>query len=698
MILERFELCRPDKQASLPWGSIFISPLSIAVLVFAAYSNSLSGPLLYDDEHSIEKNLTIRSVLPLSRSLWGPQDAPTAGRPVVNLSFALNYAAGGLNVFGYHLVNVALHTLNAILLFAFILRTFEKSSWNEAWRSLAWGIAFSVSVLWALHPLQTESVSYITQRTELLMSFFFLATLYTARRAWDAETRRTKFAWQFICVLCCGLGMASKEVMVVAPLMVVLYDLAIMNRPLSKIREQRLPLYVSLVSTWIVLAALLATNPRGRTVGFQLAIKSHEYLTTQFWAITQYIWLALWPVNMCGDYGVFKIIEIKSWLPSFIFLTALGGITLWAWLRWRSLSYLGIWFFFILAPTSSFVPIVTEPLAERRMYLPLAAVILLLVTTTVACGLFWRSRGTSNSVKLTPLLRRILMIVVVGISGLFAWMTYDRNRVFQSELAFWEDVIQKRPNNARGYQNLGIVHLRNKQSELALKNFQKSEQLAPIDADAVYNLGVWYMLHGQTEVAIQYYDRALTIAPKKFEAIYNRAQVLFSQGRMDEAIAAYQSAISVSPRSAIAHLNLGNIYFAQGRFEDALEQYHVTIQLNPEFALSYQNIGAILAKNGGYRDAIEWLEKATKLDPQNLDAYHNLGYCYSSLGQKDKAVATYLQWTSIKQNDVEAWTNLGKAYANNEQFSEARRSFERALQLQPDAIEAQLELQRIGQE
>ena len=686
---------RLDKVALISWAVWIASFFLIAILEIAVYSNVLDGQFLFDDEHSIEKNPSIRSVFPLSRSLWGPPYSPTEGRPVVNLSFALNYSVHGLKVEGYHVVSILIHILNTFILFALVFRTLKNSPWGERPRGKAYWLALTISLLWALHPLQTESVSYMTQRTELLMSCFFLLTLFTASCSWHAETRISQFVWQSICVLSCALGMASKEVMIVAPMMVLLYDVTILNHSRLLIMKHRLPLYMCLLATWGILLSLVAMNPRGRTVGFDLLVKPHEYLTTQFWVTTRYVKLAFWPTDLCGDYGIFKITEMDRWVPCFIFLLILAGLSLWSFFRWKWLAFLGAWFFLILAPTSSILPIIPEPAAERRMYLPLAALICLVVISVTVFFERMFVLETTTSMKKQRLSRWLLVFMAIGIVGLFASWSFARNRVYQNETSFWTDVIQKRPNNPRAFQHLGIVHLRKQNWSVAFDYFQKSEQLNPNDSDALFNLAIWHTLRGQPTDAIQYFDRVLALDPKNFEAMIDRAKLHYALGRIDEAILDYRSAIEVSPISHAAHLNLGDLLYSQGELDEALVQYRTAHKLNPNSAACALKIAVIHSKKGENQEAIPWFEKALTLDPQNLDACKSAGYSYTMIGQFDKATKVFELYTAMQPNHFEGWTNLGHAYVNNGQPQEAQRCFEKALSIQPSAIEPQIALQHL---
>ena len=195
----------------------------LAVLLIAAalivYGNSLWGTFIFDDQNSILGNPQVRRVWPLWNAFTAPANTPVAGRPVVALSLAINYALGGLDGRGYHAWNVGVHMLCALVLFGIIRRTLGRSPLRERFGVASDGIAAASALIWLVHPLQTEVVNYVTQRTESTMALFYLFTLYAAIRALDAERPAW---WHGVSVLSCAMGMASKEVMVTAPLMVVL--------------------------------------------------------------------------------------------------------------------------------------------------------------------------------------------------------------------------------------------------------------------------------------------------------------------------------------------------------------------------------------------------------------------------------------------------------------------------------------------
>ena len=356
-----------------------------AAIAIALYSNALGAPFVFDDDHAIVVNEQIRH---LSTSLSPTEPgSPLAGRPLVGLTFAVNYALGGLDPRGYRLVNVAIHVLNALLLFAIARRLFHPNT------------AFAIALIWLVHPLATEPVNYVSQRTELMMASFFLATLYYGAADCSTPIRSrstvmgrlnpvsrpiTVLRLQVMSVVCCALGMACKETMVVAPVVVVLYDRTFAFGSFREAFRERSRYYAALCATWIILIALLWSSPRGDSAGLAGAsVSPGEYLLNQSAMIVRYLRLAFWPRGLVLDYGEPVHISVGNVVPYLAVVGTLLAATAVALVRKPRIGFLGAWFFLTLAPTSSIVPISTEVGAERRMYLPLIAIVVLAVMVVV---------------------------------------------------------------------------------------------------------------------------------------------------------------------------------------------------------------------------------------------------------------------------------------------------------------------------
>ncbi len=560
------------------WSPAKVVTILIAILTMAAYSNTFSVPFIFDDKASILGNPGIRTLWPLWPALWPCAQMAISGRPLVSLSLALNYAFGGYEVWGYHLFNLAVHVLNALLVFVVVRRVLSIEERDSTGRRTADWQAGAVALLWAVHPLLSESVTYVVQRTELLMALFFLLTIYCLHRSVCAER---PLAWSAAAVCSSALGMGCKEVMGAAPPLALLYDRAFLSSSYKELFRQRWRLHLGLFSTLIVLGMLVATGPRSQSVGFN-RITPAEYLLTQSGVILHYLRLALFPRPLCLDYSDWPVAHsLADALPAVLAIGALLALSIWILVQRPRLGFLGAWFFLILAPSSSVIPIVTEPAAERRMYLPLLSVVILAVLAV---------RELSGLTARDALLRRAQAMGFAAILAAFAIATSVRNEAYRTEASIWDDAVKKRPLDAKAWNNLG--------SELARSG--KSQDARPM------------------------FERALEINPNYPEAHNNLGGVLYNRNRMDEAIEQFSAAVRLKPDYAAAHLNLGLALHNRGRLQQAVEQYLEAIRLDPMDAEAHNHLGAALRSEGRLPDAIGQFREALRLQPGYVEAQKNL--------------------------------------------------------------------------
>ncbi len=425
------------------------------------YGRTLNAPFIYDDTVAIVDNASIRRPGNLAAVLAPPRNTPTAGRPVVNLTLAVNHAAGGLDVRGYHAFNIAVHVCCSLLLYGIVRRTLACRGGSS--------LAFSAALLWLVHPLQSECVSYVTQRTESVMALFFLLTLYSAIRGWTAAA-----------IVSCALGMASKESMVTAPLMVVLYDWAYRDEPWREVWRRRRGLYAGLAATWLVLLALMATGPRSGTVGFGLGVSAWQYGLNQCVSIVGYLRRAVWPGGLVLDYGFPRPLTILDAAPSAAILVGLLAGTVWLLLRRPRLGYPAAWFFAILAPTSSIVPIATEVAADRRVYLALAGPVVLAVVTGFA---MMNPAKPAESPK--PPARHLVVSTLALALGVVTW---HRAALYRDPVALWEQSVEAVPLNHRALTNLATALAAQGDFDQAAARLRQALQLEPASTTAAENL------------------------------------------------------------------------------------------------------------------------------------------------------------------------------------------------------------------
>ena len=590
-------------------------PALLIAAALVAYHNSFAGPFIFDDFNSITNNPYIRKLWPLTDAMSWPKPSSVASRPVVALSLAVNYALGGFNVWGYHVFNLTVHILAGLVVFGIVRRTLESPRLRERYPRRAPWLAMAVALIWLLHPLNTESVTYVIQRTELLFGLFFLLTLYCVIRG---SSSSHPARWYIASVVACALGMGSKEVMVGAPLIVLLYDRCFLSGSFRETFRRRWGLHAGLASTWLILARLVATRGHSKSAGFGFqSLTGWAYARMQFGVIVHYLRLAFWPYPLVFDYYDWPAANtVSAVVPPAVAVLTLLGATLWAARYQPWLGFLGAWFFIILAPTSSVLPLVTEPAAERRMYVPLLAVVALIVIVGDA-GL----RYLLRRLKSGETLRRCLEAgIVVAVAATLGSITLRRNEDYRSVLSIWSDAVAKRPNNARGHNNLGAELHRLGQLPEARFHYSEAVRIRPNFAEAYNNLGALLLQQGQLDEAIAHLSEAIRLHRNYAKAHRQLAVALARKGQFKDAIAHYSEALRLMPGDAELYSNFARALHREGRLEDAVAYYSRALRLRPNHAWTQYNLGEALVQLGRPEEAARHFESALQLEPQHPGA------------------------------------------------------------------------------
>ena len=651
----------------------WLAGAAIVLAALAAYHNSFGGPFLFDDEQSILHNPSIRSFA-TALSPPGGFGFTVSGRPLLNLSLALNYAVSGTGVWSYHALNLLIHTLAGLTLLGRVRRTLALPVLAGLFAGQELPTAFVIALLWTVHPLQTEAVTYLIQRAESLMGLFYWLTLYGFVRAATAESAR---GWQVATVAACALGMACKEVMVTAPVVAVLYDRTFLAGGFRAAWERRRGLHSALFATWLPLAWLVATAGGDRGGTFALTPAAFTgYWLTQFEAVARYLQLALWPSPLVFEYGVTKVTSWMQVLPYAVPVLVVGGATLWA-LRHRPVAgFLGAAFCLILAPTS-LLPGITQTIVEHRMYLPLAAVIALVAGAVMA------GRGR----RWWP----VWLVVAVVAGGL----TVRRNADYQDEFRLWQDTVAKRPTSARAQNNLGRVHFLRGELAEARQRYGIAVSLDPGSAQTRYNLGLVLDATGQPEAAIVQYAEAVRILPYFAQAKVRTASALLRLGRPAEAVAPAAEATRLLVEPAEAYFTLGQAQAMLGRPAEAAESYRLAVKHDPAQAEARLNLGIMLAQSGLLAEALVQLDEAARLRPHLPEAQANLGIVLAESGRLPEAVASFQRALGLRPDYAAAHYNLGNALLRLGRVEEARGHFAAAVKAAPDFEAAREMLERL---
>ena len=650
----------PAVETLRPWRIVLIAG-AFGLLTALVFGPAISAPFDSDDGPSIANNLSIRQLWPPSVPLSPPsQGTAASGRPITNYSLAVDYAVnrafgvtqGPSETIVYHATNMLLHVLVALLLFGLIRRTIAFGNIDEAWRNSAERIALIAAALWLVHPIQTEAVDYLSQRTELLVSFFYLATLYATSRAF-LPTRAVR-AWLATGLIASVLGMASKEVMLTAPFAVLLYDRAFISpswRALFADRARRV-FYALLFATILVSLTLVFTGARSATVGFGRGMAWYEYFYTQCWAVAHYLRLILWPAPLLYSYGREPIHGLTA-LPGAIVLTALAVVTILCWRRteWRWAGFLGAFFFVLLAPSSSVVPIVTEIAAERRVYLASGAVVVLLV---VAGEAFVRRLGSTRGGWRSP-----LAFAAGAIALAFSIAANRRSAMYTDPGLLWRDVVAHRPDDARAL--IGVAH----------EDIESSPPRYD-EADALLR-------------------RAIAIDSSLVQARAYRAAIAIRQSRFTDAESLLVHAVAIDSLDPDATAQLGELLLAQNRPREAIPYLSKVSHAFPSLE-SYKSLGLAYLVAGALDSAVAPLQAALRIAPNDADALHSLAGALIEAGRGAEAIPVLARAVEGNPSSAELLAMSSLAHAQAHRVNEAVAFGSRALAQQNEREDPDVDL------
>ncbi len=587
----------------------------IVVAGLAVYANSLRGAFVFGDLDAIVRNPSIRR---LATALTPPANSTVAGRPVLNLSLALCYAVGRLDPLPYHVGNVLIHLAAALVLFGLVRRSMALPTWGPAVQRASTGTAFAAALLWVVHPLATAAVSYTIQRAESLAALFLLLTLYgVLRSATSPRPRR----WRVMAVAACAAGMGTKETMAAAPLLALLFDRTFLASSFAAALRRRRGVHLGLMATWSLLAwSVASTGGRGATVTLaSTTVSPLAYAMTQCEWLVRYVGLVFRPAPLVFDYGLpdagVRILrDVAAWAPWGVALAVLAAAVVLL-MRWHgAVAFPLLVAAGVLAPSSSVFPVVTEVAAEHRMYLPSAAVIVVVVAGLGA------ALRRPPAARLAAMGRGLVAVVAVAL----AVLTVLRNRDYASAEVLWRDTVAKRPHNVRAHLHLGLELERRGDLAGASRSFERAVELKADFVEGWTNLGRIWVALGQLDKGIEVYDRALAIQADFQPAIYNRGLAWMARGDAARATTDFDRAMELDPRDPDPLVGRGVLKGRGGDLAGAIADFSRAIAIAPAAADAYRNRAAAYYEMGEFRRALDDLEMAenlgARIDPRFVEA------------------------------------------------------------------------------
>ncbi|MCK9419664.1 MAG: tetratricopeptide repeat protein [Nitrospirae bacterium] len=587
-----------------------IIPALIFLVGFLAYANTFTVPFQFDDDAYIVNNPIIRTF----HYFFAPSEVtgltertPTAVPPALRyafmtrmlgyFTFAVNYHLHGLDVIGYHAVNLAIHLLNGMFVFLILRTTLKRVRFTDAAAERIKHEDFfagSIALLFVSHPIQTQAVTYISQRFASLAAFFYLLSFLLYLRSCLSSAGRWRTAAYGGALVSAVAAMLTKEFTITLPLMLALYDITFLPGSM----RDRIRRLAPFAATLAIIPALvfiqqgtlhdLDSTMRTITAADSSNIPRGHYLLTQFRVVALYLRLLFIPLgqNIDHDVPVYTSLFAPAVLFSFLLLLLLIAAALWLYVVSKRkpghpelmLAAFGIlWFFITLSVESSIIPL-GELAAEYRLYLPSIGISMAVVSL---------GHYAAKMFSLRPsFLYGACALVVIALSTASSL----RNTVWASETALWEDAARKSPARVRPHQNLGT----------------------------------YYGTQGRLEDAKRELLAALALAPADFELHNNLGVIYKRMGLFDEAEREYTIVLKLSPGDVMARYNLGNVYLAQGKVPEAIREYELTVKLIPDYDEAHNNLGIAYQKSGQFDAAIREFNRALQLNPQNEHVRRNL--------------------------------------------------------------------------
>ena len=727
-------------------GSVALHLILIALLGLIAYSNTFNVPFLFDDIENIVENPLVKDF----SYFTDPSKAKTLGhyrnvfplrktRIIGYLTFWANYEIHELNVTGFHVVNLAIHIVNAVLVYFLVILTFRTPSLGTSiLKKRSRHIGLFSALLFVSHPVQTQAVTYIVQRFTSLATMFYLMSLalyiiFRLRASRGLGSQPGSLLLYFSVLLCCIFAMKTKEIAFTLPVAIAVFEFMFFKETLRRRALYLSPLLLTMLIIPLSYMSLIGTgSPIEELIGdADYVTRSQDisrmgYLFTEFRVIVTYLRLLVLPINqnLYYDYQVFHSFLEPPVFLSFLFLLSIFGLGVYLFYRSRitdsgaRLVAFGIfWFFITLSVESSIIPL--HAIYEHRVYLPSAGAF-----SAFAVGAFLLiERFKTRKIKHIAISSTVLLLI------LLSYATYARNYIWQSEATLWEDVLQKSPRTARPHVILGNALMSEGEIDRAIEHFETAAKLEP-DLAEVYNslgcaynskglvdkaieyfriaiklkpditeahinLGVIYSSKGLTDKAIEHFQTVARLKPDYDDIYYNLGIAYGRKGLTDKAIEHYQTALRMNPNSADINYNLGVSYGRKGLIDKAIEHYQTALRMNPNSAKSHSNLGVAYESKGLIEKSIIHFQTAVRLKPDNASVHINLGNAYLAKGLADRAIEHYKKALKLKPDYAGAHFNIGLAYLRKGLADKARREFQTVLNIDPDFHEAQRRLDSI---
>ena len=638
--------------------------------------------------------------------------------PLTWLSLMLDFELYGLNAGGYHLTNLFFHVLNTLLLFL-ILNKMTRQSWRSGF----------VAALFALHPLRVESVAWVTERKDVLSTFFLILAIWSYLRYLERLERKR----YLVVLLTFTLGLMAKPMVVTFPFVLLLLDYWPLGRlqlghidagsqaenyppinhshevlPTRLLVREKLPFFAVAAGFSISTAfAHSSVHALGNLDKYPLGIRFANALI----AYVSYIWKMIWPHNLTVLYLYSReSVSMLQAVGAGILLAGISVLLIWTGRRYRYLAVGWLWYLGTLLPVIGLVQAGFQAMADRFTYIPLIGLFIIIAWGIPDLLARWQYRRTAIAFATSLLLPFLMMSTWTQLSH---W--HDRKTLWEytlavapnhyyalnslgeiasddgdleKALAYYTKAFEANPHYQSAISNIGSIFYKQGKYDEAIKYFYQALEMDPDDAVVHSNLGEAFSRQGNLDKAIFNFTQAVTLDPKNCKAHNHVGMIFVSQGELNQAISHFSEAIKINPDYAEAHYNLGAVFLRQGKPDEALKHFSEAVKINPDYAEAQNNLGALLVQQGNFDEAIAHLSRALSIKPDYAAAHNNMGDALARQGEFDEAISHYAQALRINPDYVDAHRNLAILLATRGKLEEAVYHFSEVLRIQPNSAQA----------
>lgn len=588
----------------------FLVPLIIIfTFIFLIYENTLEGDFIYDDEIIVETEVIHANTLSQVPAVLFSEGSVSMDRKFGMLSFAINYYFNRLDPYGYHLVNMIIHLLNGFVLYLMVRLTLKMPMFNKPVRDKAELIALAGSLLWLVHPVQTQAVTYIIQRfTSMAALFFLLSLLFYVHARLKTDWKR--FVFYFLAILSGLIALGTKQISATLPVVILLYEIFFLKGIHLGWNRKSITTIAGIILVMAGLSYIFLSTESLATLMEKFrdrGLTPWENLLTEARVLVYYISLLIFPhpSRLRLDYDIVVsrgLFTPPTTIISIIILSALFGLALWKAEKNALLSFAILWFFVNLLIESTILPL--DLVYEHRLYVPSMA---LLVYTAGSLAVIQDKTFKSTS-----------FITLISIIFLFSYWTRERNYVWQDSVTLWKDNVKKSPNKARVRGNLGMAYIEARDFENALKQTKKAIELEPDMMGAYLNLSAIYMNHYKDyKKAEQSLKELLKRYPNNEAAIHNLGIIKLRQKNFPAAIKHLKKVLEKEKDSPLVYYNLSAAYINNNDYENALSALTTAVDRWPFHAELNGLLGIAYFKVGDWDKAKTTLQRAVELGSQN---------------------------------------------------------------------------------